>query len=154
MTSETPTMSNPSGTAKKATKATKKAEATAPAKKAQGPRTDPALITKTNKVGFPIGSATPDALRERVGSPVKGHRGYYIRYPYASYDLAAKVGNGSGPAWMAVCRHGNVATTDCLMGPDGVEKVAAARTTWCPECGAAKKAHAAKPAPTKGSGKP
>jgi hypothetical protein len=127
-----------------ATKSTSTKKA-APAKKAapSGPRTDPALITATNKVGFPIGAATPDELRSRVGQPVKGHRGYYVRYPYASYDLAAKVGNGSGPAWMAVCRHGNTATAEALMGPEGVEKVAAARKTWCDEC---KKAAAVKKA--------
>ena len=84
--------------------------------------------------------ATPEHLVARVGSPVKGHRGDYVRYPYASYDLAAKVGNGQGPAWMAVCRHGNTATAEALMGPEGIEKVAAARKTWCPQCGEIKKA--------------
>ena len=97
-----------------------------------------ALITKTNKVGLPIGNATPEALEPLVGTPVRGQRGQFVRYPYASYDLAARV-KGEGPAWMAVCRRGNIKTAEALMGPDGIEKVAAARKTWCPKCGEIKK---------------
>ena len=125
----TPNMAAPTGSAKKAD-----ARTTTP-RKAQGPRTDPALITKTNKVGFPIGAAVPEDLRKRVGMPVAGRRGYFVRYPYATYDLAAKVGDKvEGQAWMVVCRHGNTNTADSLMGEGGVEKLAAARKTWCAEC--------------------
>ena len=92
----------------------------------------PSLITATNLVGFPIGGATPDALRDRVGSAVEGCPGYFVRYPYASYDLARKVGEVEGPEWLAVCRHGKAEGAAQLMGPEGVEKVAAARKTWCP----------------------
>lgn len=111
-------------------------------KKSAGTKAD--LITATNLVGFPIGGATPDHLRERVGSAVEGHDGYYVRYPYATYNLARKVGEVEGPDWLAVCQHGNVSAGAAqLMGPEGVEKQAAARKTWCAECATP----APKPAP-------
>jgi hypothetical protein len=126
---------------KKATPA-KVAKAAAPAKKVVA-RTDPAHVTKTNLAGFPIGPAEPN--QERIGRPVDGHPGYYVRYARGAYDLAARVGENvgaggkatevDGPSWLAICRHGNSRGSEQLMGPDtSAEKLAARRKEWCPKC--------------------
>jgi hypothetical protein len=97
-------------------------------------RTSPEFVTKTNLAGFPIGTAEPN--QERIGSPVPGHDGYYVRYARGAYDLCARIGDVDGPAWLAVCRHGNSAGADSLIGENGVERAAAARKTWCADCAA------------------
>jgi hypothetical protein len=97
-------------------------------------RTSPEYVTKTNVAGFPIGPAEPN--QERIGNPVPGHDGYYVRYARGAYDLCARIGEVDGPAWLAVCRHGNSAGADALMGESGAERAAAARKTWCADCAA------------------
>jgi hypothetical protein len=110
------------------------------------------VTVKNGKAAFPVAPSVPEALRERVGQEAPGLVGYFVRYPYASYDLALRVtGSELGPKWYAVCRHGNHSEgTDKLMGEGGVEKQAAARKSWCSDCAApAAKAAPAKKAETK-----
>jgi hypothetical protein len=111
-------------------------------------RTDPAFVNETNVIGFRIGDAEPN--KERIGTPVPGVAGYFVRYARGAYDLAARMEDlGGAPDWLAVCRHGNSAGADKLMGPEGVEKVAAARKTWCADCAAGSPAPEPAPAPQK-----
>jgi hypothetical protein len=120
--------------AKKAAAKATPAKVVAPAKKVVS-RTDPAHVTATNVAGFPIGAAEPN--QDRIGLPAAGHDGYFIRYARGAYDLAARIGDVDGPAWLALCRHGNATGSDQLMGPNSsAEKQAARRKEWCEECAA------------------
>jgi hypothetical protein len=123
------------------TKATPKAAAPvveAPAFKPAS-KTDPANITATNLVGFPIAPWIPEHLRDRVGNPVKGHKGYFVRVPFASFAFAAKVEDVKGPNWWVVCEHGTAhEATGISSGDMGCEKVATRRAEWCDACAAAK----------------
>jgi hypothetical protein len=136
--------------ARKAAAATKKAAKATPATNSATKvvaRTDPAFVTATNVAGFPIGAAEPN--QERIGLPVPGHDGYFVRYARGAYDLAARIGDVDGPAWLALCRHGASASSEKLMGEGGVEPLAAQRKTWCADCAAGTPAGEVAPAPEK-----
>jgi hypothetical protein len=110
----------------------------APPARKPASKTDPANITATNVAGFPVAPWIPEHLRERVGNPVKGHKGYYVRVPFVSFAFAARVDDIAGPNWLVVCEHGTTHGAPAITGEDGCEKTAARRAEWCEKCAAAK----------------
>jgi len=102
----------------------------------------PADVETRNVAGFPVAPWIPDKLKGQVGNPVPGHDGYFVRVPFATYRIAAKVGDGAGSKWLVLCEHGSSCPAERFSAPaskpelDSAERVASRRAEWCDSCAA------------------
>jgi hypothetical protein len=111
---------------------TTKAQPAAKASTKAAPAKAQPTKTQSTKAAPAKAAPTPHLDRIGVAGPVKG---YTIRWPHASYDLAKKDDKAAaGPDWIVVCNeHGthteasNAKEGDVLGGKAG-------RPAWCKAC--------------------
>jgi hypothetical protein len=123
-TTKATTKAQPAKAAPTTASATKAQPAKAAPTKASATKAQPARATPTK--------ATPHLDRIGLPGPVKG---YTVRWPHASFDLAKKTdSNAVGAAWLVVCNAHGTHTTASNAKEGDVLGGKAGRPAWCKAC--------------------